>query len=253
MSEQNDRPWKLIEEIALNAKGSSNSLVKLTSKIQEICAEGSLNRYGEIAEKVAMEIAKLSAQIKSIENLISDVRKSANELQAEVEGLCKEPKISDTIFSSGPNLIVFPMIVRFGMNGLDPEINIGSEKIKSYRPDFIVKRIREQILKPFDAESFLKSVKAAYSLLLRSENQRDVSLEDIRQLIGISHDSTSRCSKEQFATYIQRLYSTDQSNPSLILPRFIPVAAATRSYLLIGRDGSSISVSSISFERTGTK
>ena len=109
-----------------------------------------------------------------------------------------------------------------------------------------MKLIKETLELPFNPKVFLKSLRAAYGLLKRSDRQHEVSLEDIRQLISISHDSTSKLSVEQFGALLQRLYANTEKDLEIQLPRFIPVAAASRSYLLFRNDGSSISVGSMS-------
>ena len=245
--------WKALEDLSTSAKTSANNVVKLISKIQEIATEGSLWRYEEVKKKLIAEIEQVSEQILSFEHQIDGLNCKVTELQIEVEKMCYEYKISERIFSAGPNLIVFPLVVHFGLSDKDIEIIIGSEKLKSTRADYIAKRIQMIHSKQIDPKNFLKSMRAAYTLLLKSENQKDVSLEEIRQLMSIGGDSTTQCSKDQFGAYLQTLYGLYGHSNDSDFPRFIPIAAAARSYLLIGKDGTSITVGSVSFDSTRAK
>lgn len=242
--------WKALEDLSTSAKTTASNVIKLISKIQEIATEGSLGRYEEVKKKLIAEIKQIDEQILSFERQIFGLNCKVAELQIEVEKLCHEYKISGKIFSSGPNLIVYPLVVHFGLSDKDIEIIIGSEKLKSNRADYIAKRIQIVYSKQIDPKNFLKSMRAAYTLLLKSENQKDVSLEEIRQLMSIGGDSTSQCSKDQFGAYLQTLYAQYGHSNEKDFPRFIPIAAAARSYLLIGRDGTSITVGSVSFNST---
>jgi hypothetical protein len=239
--------WNALDDLTAAAKTTVNTVSKLITKLQEISTEGSLGNFTEQSKSVLTELKRLDDQITHSQNLIDSLDCKVIELQNEVARLCVENKLSEKIFSSGPNLIVFPLVIHFGSNDKGIEVIAGGEKIKSSRADYIYEQIRLLIAKPIDPKSFLKSLKSAYSLLLKSENQRDVSLEEIRQVLNIGPDSTNQCSKEDFGAKIQILYGLygDSIDPNL--PKFTPVAAAARSYLLIGRDGTSITVGSVSF------
>ena len=66
--------------------------------------------------------------------------------------------------------------------------------------------------------------------------------------MAISHDSTSRISKDQFSYLLQLFFASEQTAKDLPLPAFIPVAAAKIRYLLFNSDGTSISVGAVSFD-----
>ncbi len=239
--------WKALDDLTAAAKTTVNTVSKLITKLQEISTEGSLGNFTEQSKSVLTELKRLDEQITHSQNLIDSLDCKVIELQNEVARLCVENKLSEKIFSSGPNLIVFPLVIHFGSNDKGIEVIAGGEKIKSSRADYIYEQIRLLIAKPIDPKSFLKSLKSAYSLLLKSENQKDVSLEEIRQVMNIGPDSTNQCSKEEFGAKIQLLFGLYEDSIDPNLPKFTPVAAAARSYLLIGRDGTSITVGSVSF------
>lgn len=240
--------WGDLDEQLADLKSTSELVAKSILKMKEAIIEGSLRAYQDLDVKLQTQLTELNSKIFAIGGQLNALSKSIVDIQESVEILCKEQKLSEHTFTTGAYLIVYPLVVRFEIRADSPLITVGSTTTTSNRPDYIVKIIKESLESPFNAKAFIKSLRAAFGLLKRSDKQQEVSLEEIRQMISISHDSTSRLSVEQFGALLQRLYSTSDSDLKAQLPRFIPVAAASQSYLLFKEDGSSISVGSVSFE-----
>ena len=248
MSEFNLEPWQAIKEKSQSLKASASTLSKLSVKLEKVCSEGSLNEISTLGIQIAAEVSQLQDLESTIAEIADELKKSVVNLQSEVESLCRSKQISNNIFSAGSNLVVFPLVLRFNITEGSPNISIGSEKCKSFKAEAIVEKIAEALSKKFDPNVFLKSLHSAFLLLLKTERQTIVSLEDIRQLMAISHDSTSRISKDQFSYLLQLFFASEQTAKDLPSPAFIPVAAAKISYLLFNSDGTSISVGAVSFD-----
>ena len=240
--------WGGLDEQLANLKSTSDSFAKSILKMKEAIVEGSLRTYGDLALKLQNHLTEIDSKISAIGGQVSSLSTSNVDIQETVEKLCKEEMPSKPIFKTGNYLVVYPLVVRFEIRADSSLITVGSTTTSSIRPDYIVKMIKESLESPFNPKAFTKSLRAAFGLLKRSDKQQEVSLEEIRQIISISHDSTSKLSVEQFGALLQRLYSTSDSDLKAQMPRFIPVAAASQSYLLFKDDGSSISVGSVSFE-----
>ncbi len=250
-TETNDQ-WKLLDEKAAKAKESATSIQRIVAKMQQSITEGTLHKTDELKILIQDEILELGKQLTEISETTKSLRISSNELQKNVEALAKEYQISESIFSTTPNLVIYPHVIRFSESTKGPELAMGGEKFISNRPEFVFNKIKLHRKKPFNSEAFLKSLKAAYGLLIRNEGQREVSLESIRQVFSVSSDSVSKMSLEEFNTNLQILYSENTSGKKIEMPRFIAVAAAAKKYLLFGKDGSSISVGAISFSKSGS-
>ena len=240
--------WSALDEQITTLKSASDSVAKGILKLKSSMTEGSVGTFQDSAQKLQAKLDEMNSKISDIGNQLSAFSLKTEEIRDSVERLCKDQKLSEHIFKTGTYLIVFPLVVRFENRTDVTRITVGSTTTTSIRPDYIVKLIKEALELPFNPKVFLKSLQAAYGLLKRSERQHEVSLEDIRQLISISYDSTSKLSVEQFEALLQRLYANSDSDLKGQLPQFIPVAAASQSYLLFKKDGSSISVGSISLE-----
>lgn len=251
MSELNPEPWQAIKEQSQLLKASANALAKLSAKLEKACSDGSLSDVGTLGIQIADEISQIENLKTTIAELADELKKSVANLQSEVESLCRSQQVSKHIFSTGSNLVVFPLVLRFDISEGNPNILIGSEKFKSFKADSVVEKINEFLSKKFDSNVFLKSMYSAYLMLLKNEKQTNVSLEDIRQLMAISQDSTSRISKDQFSCLLQLFKASEQTAKDLPSPSFIPVAAAKTRYLLFNNDGTSISVASVSFDTEG--
>ena len=240
--------WSALDEQITTLKSASDSVAKGILKLKSSMTEGSVGTFQDSAQKLQAKLDEMNSKISDIGNQLSAFSLKTEEIRDSVERLCKDQKLSEHIFKTGTYLIVFPLVVRFEKKTDVTRITVGSTTTTSIRPDYIVKLIKEALELPFNPKVFLKSLQAAYGLLKRSERQHEVSLEDIRQLISISYDSTSKLSVEQFEALLQRLYANSDSDLKDQLPQFVPVAAASQSYLLFKKDGSSISVGSISLE-----
>jgi hypothetical protein len=240
--------WGALDEQIATLKSTSESVAKSILKMKEAVIEGSLRTYQDLDLKLQSQLTEMNSKISAIGGQVNALSASNVDLQETVEKLCKEQMLSEQIFKTGNYLVVYPLVVRFERRADAPLITVGSTSVTSIRPDFIVKQIKESLESPFNPKVLIKNLRAAFGLLKRSDKQQEVSLEDIRQLISISHDSTSKLSVEQFGALLQRLYSTSDIDLKAQMPRFIPVAAASQSYLLFKDDGSSISVGSISFD-----
>lgn len=243
--------WKAWDEELVNLKSASESVAKGMSKLKASIIEGSLDRYQDLARKIQVQLNELNSKISVIGNQLNTLNQKTDEIQESVEKLCKNQKLSEHIFKSGSYLIVFPLVVRFEKSTDGTLTAVGASTTTSLRPDYIVKQIKAALESQVDPNAFMKSLRAAHSLLKRSDKQQDVSLEEIRQLMSISHDSTSRLSVSQFGMNLQFLYGCKEGELKTPLPRFVPVAAASRSYLLFKSDGASVSVGSIAFEDKG--
>jgi hypothetical protein len=247
LNELNLKPWQAIKDKSQLLKASASALSKLTVKLEKVCSEGSLSDIGTLEIQITDEISQIQDLKSSVAELAVELKKSVANLQSEVESLCRSQQISTHIFSSGSNLVVFPLVLRFDISEGSPNILIGSEKLKSFKAESVVEKINESLSKKFDSNAFLKCMHSAYSLLLKNEKQTNVSLEDIRQLMAISHDSTNRINKDQFSYLLQLFVAGEQTTKDVPSPEFIAVAAAKTRYLLYYSDGSSISVSAVSF------
>ncbi|GEM_PF-2924867 len=245
--------WSALDEQIATLKSTSDSVSKSILKITAAIIEGSFRTYEDIDLKLQTQLTEMSSKISAIGEQVSALSRSDIDIQKTVETLCKEQMLSDHIFKTGNYLVVYPLVVRFERRADVPLILIGSTLTSSIRPDYIVKLIKESLESQFNPKVFAKSLRTAFGLLKRSDKQKEVSLEDIRQVISISYDSTSKLSVEQFGALLQRLYSTSDSDLKAQIPQFIPVASASQSYLLFKDDGSSISVGAISFDEINPK
>jgi len=245
--------WVALDEQLANLKSTSDSVAKSILKMKEAIIDGSLRTYQDLDLKLQAQLTELNSKISAIGGKLSALSTSIVDIQESVEILCKDQKLSEHIFKTNTYLIVHPLVVRFEIRADTPLITVGSTTTSSIRPDHIVKMIKESLESPFNPKALIKSLRAAFGLLKRSDKQQEVSLEDIRQIISISHDSTSKLSVQQFGALLQRLYSNSDSDLKAQMPRFIPVAAAPQSYLLFKNDGSSISVGALSFEEIYSK
>ena len=247
LNELNLEPWQAIKDKSQLLKASAVTLSKLSLKLEKVCSEGSLSDIGTLGIQLTHEISQIQNLKTSIAELADELKKSVANLQSEVESLCRAKLISKNIFSTGSNLVVFPLVLRFDISEGSPNVLIGSEKLKSFKAESVVEKITETLSKKFDSNVFLKSMYSAYLLLLKNEKQTDVSLEDIRQLMAINHDSTNRINKDQFSYLLQLFVASKQIIKEVPSPDFIPVAAAKTRYLLFNSDGTSISVGAVSF------
>ena len=247
MNELNLKPWQAVKEQSQLLKTSASALSKLSVKLEKACSDGSLSDVGTLGIQIADEISQIQDLKTSIAELADELKKSVANLQSEVESLCRSQQISKHIFSTGSNLVVFPLVLRFDVSEGSPNILIGSEKFKSFKAESVVEKITETLSKKFDSNVFLKCMHSAYLLLLKNEKQTDVSLEEIRQLMAVSHDSTNRINKDQFSYLLQLFVAGEQITKDVPSPEFIPVAAAKTRYLLFKSDGTSISVAAVSF------
>jgi hypothetical protein len=245
--------WGALDEQIATLKTTSDSVAKSILKMKEAVIEGSLRTYQDLELKLQTQLAEMNSKISAIGGQVSALSTSNVDIQEIVEILCKEQMLSEHIFKTGNYLVVYPLVVRFERRADATLITVGSTSASSTRPDYIVKLIKESLESPFNPKVLIKSLRAAFGLLKRSDKQQEVSLEDIRQIISISHDSTSKLSVQQFGALLQRLYSNSDSDLKAQMPRFIPVAAASQSYLLFKNDGSSISVGALSFEEIYSK
>lgn len=252
MEKETKNSWKLLDEQAALAKDTAAGLQRLIAKLQQACIEGALHKTAELSDSIQGKISEISRQIIELDAATKALRISSNDLQKSVEVSAKEQQISGSIFSSTPNLVVHPLVIRFNESDKGPELTIGGVRFISNRADYVIGEIKLHRKKAFNLEAFMKSLKAAYDLLLRSESQREVALEAIRQVLSINSDSTNRLSHEEFNLNLQLLYSENLSGKKIEMPKFVPVAAAARKYLLFGKDGSSISVGAISFTKAGS-
>jgi len=247
LNELNLKPWQAIKEQSQLLKASASALSKLSVKLERACSEGSLGDVSTLGTQITDEISQIQDWKTSIAELADELKKSVANLQSEVESLCRSQQVSNHIFSTGSYLVVFPLVLRFDVSEGSPNVLIGSEKFKNFKAESVVEKITETLSKKFDSNVFLKSMYSAYLLLLKNEKQTDVSLEDIRQLMAINHDSTNRINKDQFSYLLQLLVSGEQATKDVPSPEFIPVAAAKTRYLLFYSDGTSISVGAVSF------
>jgi hypothetical protein len=253
LSELSLEPWQAIKENSQLLKASASALAKLSVKLEKACSDGSLSDVSTLGIQITDEVSLIRDLKKTIADLADELKNSVASLQSEVESLCRSQQVSKHIFSTGSNLVVFPLVLKFSITEGSPSILIGSEKFKSFKAGSVVEKINEILSKKFDPSAFLKSMRYAYLMLLKNENQTDVSLEDIRQLMAISHESTNRISKDQFSYLLQLFVACEQTDKDLPVPQFKPVAAATTRFLIFKSDGTSISVGALSFDDQGKK
>jgi hypothetical protein len=245
--------WVTWDEQLANLKSTADSVAKGILKLKQAMIEGSLGNYEDLALRLQTQLAEMNSKISAVGTQLNSFKTINSDVQDSVAKLCKEQMLSGNIFKTGTYLVVYPLVIRFEKRADALMITVGSTTTSSIRPDYIAKLIKESLESPFNPKVFIRSLRAAYGILKRSDKQQAVSLDDIRQVISISHDSTSKLSVEQFGALLQRLYSNSDHDLKAQIPQFIPVAAASQSYLLFKNDGSSISVGAISFDEINSK
>jgi hypothetical protein len=124
LSELSPEPWQVIKEKSQLLKASASALSKLTVKLEKVCSEGSLSDIGTLETQITDEISQIQDLKSSVAELAVELKKSVANLQSEVESLCRSQQISRHIFSSGSNLVVFPLVLRFDISEGSPNILI---------------------------------------------------------------------------------------------------------------------------------
>lgn len=245
--------WRKIDDLTAEIEQLYKASLREVLKLKAAASEGATQKCAELLTKLQNDMNLLTSKVNSPMEFPDGDPKSRATFQARVEELCTAKQLSTHIFSSGHYLVVFPIVVNFDEINNEVVTKIGANRIRTTRPEFIVRKVAESLAAPFEISQFTKSLKTAWQLLLKNERQSEVSLEDIRKVISVTSESVSAYSQDQFTADLQRLFEFESNDARYQLPRLAPVAAASRQYLLFSRNGSSTNYGALSFNKPETK
>lgn len=244
---------KLLHEMGIDLVNLCKKVTRSTDHLSTALAESDVISSAKYVTDLNDLLSQLTDQVGGISSDLKQLKETGSgidEFRERVAEIAKATFSKLQVFTCEGNLVVFPIVIKFEHTKDDLRTTVNGVGFSTYSPQFVVQKIEEALKTPFDSGKFLKSLHTAYKTLSAITNRTSIPLEDIRQILSVTRESSNSYSREMFEADLQRWNSTNSKEISGKSARLEHVAAARDGYPIISSTGSRSILSSISFSQS---
>ena len=228
----------------------SKKISKFADNLNSALADGdlglALKSSGELTELASALQVNTSRAIDELKQYSQSVG-GVNELREMALKRAKEVFPSHPVFISEGSLIVHPVVVKFEQSKEEIRVQVEGATFSTVSSERIMELVGASLKNNFDAAKFLRSVYHSYKAICALTGRTSIPLEDVRQVLSVTRDSTNSYTRDSFEADLQRWNSSDVKDVSGKRAHLEHVAAARDGYLIVSVTGARTKLSNISF------